>query len=73
MDRVGRYVDIAVPEPNIDHDEVVDMIQMISNAVCRDPAGDTSNNKIASGTTTDLVRHMWRNMELPIAPTELKL
>jgi hypothetical protein len=60
-------------ELNVDHNEIVDVIQMISNLVCRELSGSTMNDKVPAGPAGDLVGHMWRHMELPVVPAKLEL
>lgn len=73
MDRVGGYVCVSITEANVDHDQIVDVVQMISNLRCSELAIDTSNNKVARCPTDDFVGNMARDMELTICPTELEL
>jgi hypothetical protein len=73
MDRVGGDVRVTVAKGDIDNDQVVNVVQVISNLGCSEFSAYTSNNEITSSTICDLVCNMIRDMELTISPMELKL
>jgi hypothetical protein len=55
VNRVGRDICITVAEVNINDDQVVDMVQMISDLICCDLACNPSHNKIPCRSIGDLV------------------
>jgi hypothetical protein len=73
VDGIGRDVGIVVLELNVDHDEIVDVIQVVSNLVGCELSGSTVDDKVSAGPASDLVGHMWRHVELPIVPAKLDL
>jgi len=73
VDRVSGDVCVPISEIDIDHDEVVDVIQVISDLVCSEFAANTSDYQIARRSASNLVRHMARYVKLTIGPTELEL
>ena len=58
MDRVGRYVRIAVSEVDIDHDEIVNVIELITNLICSDFACHTSYDEVPRSAACDFIGHM---------------
>ena len=73
MDRVGRDVRIAIFEVDVYHDEVVDVIEMVTDLICSDFACNASDNKVSRSAAGDLVGHVRWYVELSVAPTEFKL
>jgi len=73
VDRVGRDVRIAIFEVDVYHDEVVDVIEMVTDLICSDLAGNASDNKVSRSAAGDLVGHVRWYVELSVAPTEFKL
>jgi hypothetical protein len=70
---VGRNVHIAVPEVDVDHDKVVDVIELVADLICSNLACNTSYDKVPRGAAGDFVGHMWWHVKLSVAPTKLKL
>jgi len=73
VDRVGRDVRIAISEVDVYHDEVVDVIEMVTDLICSDFACHASDNKVSRSPAGDLVGHVRWYVELSVAPTEFKL
>jgi hypothetical protein len=73
VDGIGRNVGIVIFELDVYYDEVVDVIQVVSNLVGRQFSGSTVDDEISASSTSDLVGHMWRHVELPIVPAKLEL
>jgi len=73
VNRVGRDVRIAIFEVDIYHDEVVDVIEMVTDLICSDLACNASDNKVSRSAAGDLVGHVRWYVELSVAPTEFKL
>jgi hypothetical protein len=73
MDRVGRDVCIAVPEVDVDHDEIVNVIELITDLICSDLACNTSYNKVPRGAACDFIGNVWGYVELSVTPAKLKL
>ena len=73
MNGVGRNVRISILEIHVDHDEIVDVVKVISDLLFSDPAGDTAHDEISRCTSGDLVRDVKRNLELTVGPAKLEL
>jgi hypothetical protein len=73
VNRVGRDVCIAVSEVYVNHDEVVDVIKLVTDLICGDFACNPSYYQVPRGAASDFVGHMRWHVELSVAPTELKL
>jgi hypothetical protein len=73
MDRVGCYAAIAIYELYPDDNEIVNMLQVVSDALFRVLWIATSNDKIASCTNADLVGNMTRKNKLTIMPPDIDL
>jgi hypothetical protein len=70
---ISRDVRIAVLEVDIDYNQVVDVVQMVSDLICGDLACNVSHNKISRGPAGNLVGDVGWHVELSICPTELEL
>jgi hypothetical protein len=46
---------------------------VISDLIGRELSSGTADDEVSAGSASDLVRHMRRDMELPIAPAKLEL
>jgi hypothetical protein len=73
MDRVGGYVRVTVLEVDVDHNQVVDMVQVVANLVCGELPTNTSNHQVSRRSISDFIGYMARHMKLPISPTKLEL
>lgn len=73
MNGVGRHVRVIILELYIDHNQVVDMIQMVSDLVGRELPSGSMDDKVSAGSVGDLVGNMWGNVKLSITPAKLKL
>ena len=58
MDRVGRYVRIAVLEVDINYNQVVDVVQVVSDLICGNLSCHASHNEISRRSVGDLVGYM---------------
>jgi hypothetical protein len=70
---VGGYVGITVPKNDIDHDQVVNVIQMIFDMGSGYFAGSAPNYNISCCTVENLVGYVARYVKLAISPAECKL
>ena len=71
MDRICRYVCVSVFEKNVHYDQVVYMVQVVSDLTCGDFSCDPSHDKVPSSPIDDLVGNVWWYVELSIVPAEL--
>lgn len=58
MNGVGRNIGVAILEPDIHHDKVMDVIQMIADLVCGKLSNSASNDDVSSSAVSYLVRNM---------------
>jgi hypothetical protein len=73
VNRVGGDICIVITKDHVHNNQVMNVIQMVSNLGFGELATSTSNNEITCRTIGNLVCDMTRNMELAISPTKLKL
>jgi hypothetical protein len=73
VDGIGRYIRIAALEVDIDYNQVVDVIQVVSDLIRGNLSCHASHDEIARRSIGDLVAYMWWYMELPVRPTEFEL
>lgn len=59
MDRVCRYVCVPVFEEDVHYDEVVYMVQVVSDLTCGDLSCNSSYDEISSGPIDNLVGNVW--------------
>lgn len=73
MDRVQGQVGIAVLKRDVDNNQVVDMVKVLSKTVFGNIWMHASNNQVSSCANSNLIGNMtWKN-ELAIVPGELNL
>jgi hypothetical protein len=70
---VGRNIGVTVLEVDVDHDEVMDMVQVVPNLILVKFSSSTSHDQVSARSIGNLVRHMGRHMELSVVPAEFEL
>ena len=73
MNRVDGDVHISTPEVDVDDDKVVDMVEMISDLLLGDLAGQATHDEVPRGASCNLVGNMLGHMELAVGTAEFKL
>ena len=73
MNRVGRDEGILVLEVDIDNNQIVNMVQVISYLIGSNLSSDTSDDKISRCSIGDFVGDMWGYMKLSVAPANVEL
>ena len=73
MYRVELEISIAMPKGDIQDDEVVDMIEVLAQAVFRNARMDVANHQIACRTNPYFISDMAGKYELTVVPKELEL
>jgi hypothetical protein len=73
VDRIGRDVGVAISEVDIDYDQVVNMVQMISNLSRGNFAANAAHNEIARRPIGNLIGNMAWYIELTIGPAAFEL
>lgn len=73
VDRIGRDERVSIAESNINHDQVVNVIQMVSDLGSGKSSISTADDEVAGGTIRNLVGNVAGNMELAISPTNFEL
>jgi hypothetical protein len=73
VNRVGGDVCVSFTEGDIDHYQIVDVIQMISDLIRREFTANASDYQVACCAAGDLVGNMTRHVELTVRPAELEL
>jgi hypothetical protein len=73
VDRVQTNMAIAANELDLDHDEVVDMVQVLSNNVLGMPAVVPLDHEVTAGALADPVEQVIRKDELAVVPLNLDL
>jgi len=73
MDRVCRNAYIFVIESDFDYNQVVNMLQIISDCILGKIGISISNDKISCRSSTNLISHMSRQDELTVIPSDLNL
>lgn len=73
MDRVCRDERVAALELDVDHDEVVDVVQIIPYALLGEFAVRTADDNVARDSLGDLVRYVAGDMELAFVPADFDL
>lgn len=75
MDGIERDKRVSVLHCNVDDNEVMDMIKIVTDALCCNVWVYTADDKIASGATNDFTSNMPRKDKLAFVPLyfDLKL
>jgi hypothetical protein len=73
VDRVCGNVSILTLEDDLDHNEVMDMLQIISNCFLCMSRTTVENDQVSCRSNSYLVGNMTRKDELAIIPTDLDL
>jgi hypothetical protein len=71
--RVQANVAVAAHELNLDHHQVVDMVQVLADDVLGMPIVVPLEHQVAACAHTNLVRDVARKNELAVAPLDLDL
>jgi hypothetical protein len=70
---IGRYEGVSVAKSNVNDDEVVNVVQVVSDLRSSKFSSSTTDDKVASGSIDDLVGYVTGYMELSICPADLEL
>lgn len=73
MYRVGIDMNVLASEIHCYYDEIVDVLQVITNSFFRMPGTSVADDKISGGTNGNLICYMTWKDELPIIPTNFNL
>ena len=73
MDRVERDVAVSTAELHLDHDAVVDMIQVIPYVLLGVSSVVPMYNQVAARTLCNLASNMAGENELPVVPLDIDL
>ena len=73
MDRVERDVAVSTDELHLNHDAVVDMIQVIPYVLLGVSSVVPMYNQVAARTLCNLASNMAGENELPVVPLDLNL
>ena len=73
MHRVRRDVSVLAFESNFDHDEVMNMLQVITDSVLGMLWMAVSNDQVSCSTNTNFVGNVWRQNELTLVPSDIDL
>ncbi len=73
MDRVQRYVRIAILIVDINYNEIVNVIKVVAETLSSDVWVDIANDKVTSRADTDLVGDVAWKYELAVVPGDLDL
>lgn len=64
---------ISVLKVDIDHNKIVDVVKMVSDLLFGYSAGRTAHDEVSRSTSSNLIRDMGWNVELPISPAKIEL
>lgn len=73
MHGIERDVGVAVLEGDFDDDEVVDVVEILSNPLSGDVRVNIANDEVPGGPNTYLVCNMSGKDELPVIPSKFDL
>lgn len=73
MHGIERDVGVAVLKGDFDDDEVVDVVEILSNPLSGDVRVNIANDEVPGGTNTYLICNMTRKDELPVIPSKFDL
>ena len=73
MHRIQRYDSITLLKDNVYYHQIMDMIEVVADAIASDVWLNTANDEIAGCTTMDLSSNMTRENELSIVPLNFGL
>lgn len=73
MDRVRLDVAAATHEVDLDHNQVVNVVKVLTNALFRESRIATAEDEVPRGANADLAGYMTRQDELAIIPPYVDL